>query len=369
MNDCGYVAPSWLKTEQEVTFKDVMYNNFSLKIGQILKINYPSESQGPDKTNTLSYDVLVQEQIGDTKHTTVYYNCIVAETFGGVADFLEYTFRPNLQDLLSFKLPQGPLKDSDLNKLLGSTVLIICLGGTAANPIIIGSVKNALLNKNPNYKDKIKDKKENGHFLNFSFNGITFNINKYGELFLNFFGPTNSQGVLRGSENDIEKGAQDPNNPNSNIIGDKNASNSFLKIDKKGDIIISANSSNDANKPNRFIKIQKDGTINITIDEKNSIQFKNNELKLNLNGGAALKLTDNDANATLLLGSATVKAAIADQMKILWANLKSQLDTWGAAHTHLSTAPATPSGPPVPPLICPPWNPSIESNKLKFPNG
>jgi len=366
MYDCGFVAPSWLTPEQQVSFKDVMYNNFNLKVGQILKINYPDETQNPDKTNTITYDVLVQEQINDTKHTTVYYNCTIIDQFGGVADFFEYTYRPNVQDLLSFKLPQGPLKDAQLNKLLGSMVLILCLGGTAANPIIIGGIKNALLNKNPDYKTKIKDKKENGHFLNFSFNGITFNINKFGELFLNFLGPTNSQGVLRGSENDIEKGASDPNNPNSNIVGDKKASNSFLKIDKTGDITVSSSNTNDPEKPNRFIKIQKDGKIIINIDEKNTIEFKEKQIEMKLDGGAGLKITDKEGNTTTLLGNAAVKAAIADHMKTLWNQLKGKADAFDA-HTH-STG-MGPSGPPTPMMQCPAWDPKIESNKLKFPDG
>jgi len=366
MNSTGYVAPSFLSTEQPVSFKDVMYNNFSLKVGQILKVNYPSESESPDKTNTITYDVLVQEQIGDTKHTTVYYSCPVSDFLGGVGDFFEYTLRPNVQDLLSFKLTQGPLKDAELSKLLGSMVLILCLGGTVANPIIIGGIKNALLNKNPNYKTKIKDKKDNGHFLNFSFNGITFNINKFGELFLNFFGPTNSQGVLRGSDNDIEKGASDPSNPNSNIIGDKNASNSFLKIDKKGDITVSASNTNDSEKPNRYIKIQKDGKIIVNIDDKNTIEFKEKQIEMKLDGGAGLKISDKDGNTTTLLGNAAVKAAIADHLKILWNQFKAKCD---AFDLHVHPTGMGPSGPPNPVLQCPAWDSKIESNKLKFPDG
>ena len=366
MQNNGYVAPSFLFTEQPISFKDVMYNNFSLKVGQILKINYPQDNDSSANTAIITYDVLVQEQLNENKHTTVYYNCPVLDMFGGVSDFLEYTLRPNVQDLMSFKLTQGPLKDSDLNKLLGSMVLILCIGATAANPIIVGGIKNVLLNKNPNYDTKIKDKKENGHFLNFSFNGITTSINKYGELFLNFFGPTNSQGILRGSSNDIEKGSTNSNNPNSNIVGDPKASNSFLKIDKKGDITVSANATDDVNKPNRYIKIQKDGKIIINIDEKNTIEFKEKQIELKLDGGAGLKISDKDGNTTTLLGNAGVKAAIADHLKTLWTQFKAKADLFDA-HTHPTGM--GPSGPPTPMLQAPAWDSKIESNKLKFPDG
>lgn len=367
MNNSGVMPPSWLNMGQPVSFKDIFYNNFSLKVGQIIKVNYPDEKQNAN-TNVITYDVLAQDQVEDTRHTTIYYKCPIMNTFGGTADYTNYTLRPNVEDLLSFKLQNGPLKDSDFKKLLGSCVLLLCLGGTAANPVIIGSLKNPFLNQNPDYDKTLKESKNNGHFFKFSFNGINFDINKFGEMKLNFFGPTNSQGVLRGSSNDTEKGGLNNDDPNANIVGDQKASGSFIKIDKKGDITISSNASGDPEKPNRLIKIQKDGTISVKVDDKNALELKENQLQLQLNGGAALKISDKDAGATLLLGSATVKAAIADHMKQLWTNLKSQLDAFGF-HTHPTTAPGSPTGVPAPPLTCPPWDPTIESNKVKFPDG
>lgn len=367
MNNSGVIPPSWISIGQPTNFRDVFYNNFSLKVGQIIKINYPDDKQNSN-TNNITYDVITQDQFDDTRHTTVFSNCSMMNVFGGVADYTNYTLRPNIEDLLSFKLKDGPLKDTDFKKLLGSSVLLLCLGGAASNPIIIGSLKNPFLNQNPNYNKELKESKDKGHHLQFSFNGINFDINKFGEMKLNFFGPTNSQGVLRGSANDTEKGGVNNDDPNSSITGDTKASGSFIQIDKKGDITISSNASGDPEKPTRLIKITKDGTISVKVDDKNSLELKENQLHLQLQGGEALKVTDKDAAATLLLGSATVKAAIADQMKVLWANLKGQLDAFGF-HVHPTTAPGSPTGVPTPPLTCPAWDPSIESNKLKFPNG
>lgn len=367
MSDSGVTVPSWLALGKTPNFKDIVYNNFSLKVGQVIKINYPDPAQTNSSTIT-TYDVLVQEQYNDSRHTTVYNKCALMDIFGGVADYSDFTLRANVEDLLSFKLKNGPLKESDFKKLLGSAVLLLCLGGTAANPIIVGGIKNPFFNQNPNYNKSLKNSKDLGHHLLKAFNGVSVDINKLGEFKLNFFGPTNSQGVLRGSAKDTEKGGVNNSDPNSSIVGDEKASGSFVQIDKKGDITISANASGDATKPNRVVKIQKDGTITVKVDDKNVLELKENQLQLQLQGGATLKLSDKDAGATLLLGNAAVKAAIADQMKILWGNLKGQLDAFGL-HVHPTTAPGSPTGTPTPPLVCPAWNPSIESNHLKFPNG
>src|SRR5271166_895280 len=156
-------------------------NNMVLRIGEVVAILYPSDSNNVSGKYT-EYRVLVSERNGTSHGATRYYgNCYVGSLFGGVADFMTYTLRPSTQSDLN-----------DFNVGLGSKVLLLCANGDEAQSIIIGGVRDST--SHPPNPD---DSQDLGHHLDFVFNGVKGNINKDGEFSLIFNGATDPNGELK----------------------------------------------------------------------------------------------------------------------------------------------------------------------------
>lgn len=223
----GFVVPSWMSLDSNDDFDQFVNNNFSLKIGQVVKINYPDDKNG---FKTITYDVMVNDK-SDAYNQVLLFNCQVIDKFGGLADFATYTLRANDKDING--LTSNQVKSSEL---LGSYVIVGLIDGSAASPIILGGVPYIDL---PKDSDRKVPKKDDGHNLKFVFNGINVEINKDGELNLVKNGPTNPDGTL-----------------NTDISDDKQKG-SFVKIDKDGNITMSANEKN------IFIINKKDKKITI----------------------------------------------------------------------------------------------------------
>ncbi len=102
------------------------------------------------------------------------------------------------------------------------------------------------------------------------------------------------------------------------------------------------------------VTIKNGGVVEVTYDD-----------------GITLTLEGKDGDAKLTLGDGAKHVAIVEALQTLWTSLKSTLDVWGGAggHTHLSAAPGSPTGPPVPPLSTPAWDTSINSTKVSIPDG
>lgn len=269
------VIPSYFKADQPSNFNDFTNNNFSLKIGQIIKANYPNVDK--DKNSFITYDVMVNDQQDSQQYNVIYYDCMPMQLFGSAADYFEYTLRANIadgqkkDDLLTKGAALELSNDSEVKKLLGATVIIACVGGDASNAVIIGALPSFFLEQNTKYEQQSK---EDGKFLKFSFNGIYVNINDDGELIIKRNGPTKSDAEL---DTDSDGGKEEN-------IG------SLIQIDKEGSVIISAgvndDDSEDAVKPQikmtkegnvsvvtpkAEITIDKDGVVNVTAEKMNII--------------------------------------------------------------------------------------------------
>lgn len=105
-------------------------------------------------------------------------------------------------------------------------------------------------------------------------------------------------------------------------------------------------------------------SIKLSYLKKHSIELKDGEIEIKLSDGAGLKITGKDGDAETVLGDGGVKAAIADHLKDFYGNLKSYIE---GAMVPTGMGPSgtiqVGSGP------APSWDSSIESTKLKFPDG
>ncbi len=271
--------------------------DFALKTGQVIEIIYPEEKRkrikGKNTFYPILYTVMVEDRDDFGRNQNIYFNCMVADNFGGTADYLDYTLRPNPIGQTGGDLLGSPDKVKK-EILLGSYVLILCVNGNKMNSIIVSGIKSyqAPLRDGNTYKEA---KKEDGHHLKFSFNGVDVGINQLGELDITYNGPNDQTGKLLSKT------------PAGDSVDSKSVG-SFVKINKSGDITVSANTTGDKTSPDNFVQIKKDGTINVFADkvnmgDKNSLDYialstkVDNELK-------SIQAELKKIQATLLSGTA-----------------------------------------------------------------
>jgi phage gp45-like len=332
------VFPSYFKIDKPADALDFLSNNITLKVGQVVKANFPDASK--NKNSFITYDVFYSEQQGKEIYNNIAYDCTPVQVFGSAADYVEFSYRANVSedgnqdDVLTEGAVIDLSSNDDAKKLMGAAVLIAFLGGDTSNGIILGAVPNFFLDKNKQYTFQSKDI---GKFFNFAFNGIKVNINNDGELLLVVNGPTLDEGKLDTDASDKKK------------VG------SFIKINKEGEIIISTTTKTeeedgfikppDVDKADNKITIKKDGSIEIKIDDKSSF---------------TLKKTDKDAELTL--GDGAKSVAVAEELKDLYGKLKDYIE---GAKVPTGMGPSgtiqAGSGP------APSWNDNIVSNKMKLP--
>ncbi len=116
------------------------------------------------------------------------------------------------------------------------------------------------------------------------------------------------------------------------------------------------------------IVLDTDGTIWLINKGSHTIHLKDGEVEIKLNGGAGLTLTGSGSNATTVFGDGGVVAAIADHLQTFYGTFAGIFDS----HTHTTTATVSAGSPGVvAPTVTPfpAWLSSINSSKLKFPDG
>lgn len=341
------IVPSFMQFSQSADFGDMVDRNMTIKVGQVIKANFPKQEDGSDPA-FITYDVMVNDKMSGSTGNNIYYDCLPAQMFGSAADYLEYSIRTNVKAGTSDKdlekediLTGGKYIGKDeAPKLMGATVLIACVGGSSSNAVILAFLPSGRISENKNYKPQ---EEKNGKFLKFNFNGINVDINNDGELFLQRKGPTDSFGALTGKD-DSEKSSN------------KDAANSFVKINKAGEILISTTAKEDAQEAS-----SEDIDNLILIDKKGNITIK-------IDGGKGISLKNKDSNAEFTLGDGAKTVAIAEELQQLYSQLKAQLDSF-ANHTHTGTAGPFPvtTVPGLPPLQVPSWNDAISSKRMKVP--
>lgn len=113
-----------------------------------------------------------------------------------------------------------------------------------------------------------------------------------------------------------------------------------------------------------FVHLKPDGhEIEVSLEgAKHVLTIGPNKLELKLDSGASIKLEGKDANAKATLGDGAVKVTIADNFKT-WYD--SQVKVWMQTHVHPDGMGGTGPSPNPPPT----WDTTMESTKLKIPNG
>lgn len=175
----GTVIPSYFGAEtMGTTTAPNSFGNVALRQGEVRAIIYPNDPKNLSKT-VVEYHVAVQVRDGTGPAAIVNYpNCQVANLFGGTADRLRYTYRPQTHE---------PEKRQVLSD--GSKVMVLCINGETRRAYIVGGLN----------EDTTPEKAEDGHNLRFEFNGVQVTINKDGELQARFRGATKIDGTLADS--------------------------------------------------------------------------------------------------------------------------------------------------------------------------
>ena len=161
------------------------HDNLQLMIGEVKEVIEPDSDRSLSRLRK-EYMVDVQYSDGSGPVTTVTFpNCTVSTLFGGKADHFRYGLRADAN------IPEGKKVSTT-----GSKVLLLCVLGNSTQAYILGGISD----------DELADLP--GHNLDFSFNGISFNISDNGEAHFEFKGPTKVDGTL-----DSDRGASDSAGP------------------------------------------------------------------------------------------------------------------------------------------------------------
>jgi len=225
----GSVLNSALLSQEDaemVSAHNATYKNFGLKAGIVTKV-YESDDESNLSKLGPEYDVLVIEQDADRSISAIQYkNCIMADTFGSIADFFEYKLRAQTKE-------EG---DSGRNpeKQNGAIVLMLCLDGASEKGIILKALKH------PSRKETL-DKDKDIHMQG-EFNGLNVTVDKDGAFKLTFKGPRDNDGEY--SKKDKEAGT-------------------FLEIDKAGNVALDMNNDKETS-----VKVSKEDEKITTTSEK-----------------------------------------------------------------------------------------------------
>ena len=183
----GTVIPHYLSVKNTSVADGLgMDGDSFLKIGEVKRIVWPGSKEAREGQRFIEYDVLAEFNDNDSLvgGGRLYPNCSTIDSFGGLADLTNWTYRED---------PTIPKSDPNNNLVpgYGSKVILLCVGGKTTRPLIIGGVRDG--------QDKSETKKtaaDLGHHLHWVFNGIDIFINDSGELTLTYKGKTKNDGTL-----------------------------------------------------------------------------------------------------------------------------------------------------------------------------
>lgn len=283
------IIPSYFKAESRGKVQvGESLNSVALRVGEVKEIIYPEDQLSISKA-WVEYTVEVTQRNGTgTASSTLFHGCVVSQLFGGHADQFRYTLRKDDKK-------NGNDKKGGVG--VGSKVLLLCINGTRSNPVIIGGLPDV------EFKDKDKQKKDDGHNLFFEFNGVKFGINKDGELQLQFTGSRKVDG--------------EPEDNN-----DEDAQPTTLAINKDGDFSIS------------------------TKDEKQLLRIEHKDKKIRIKGDTKViidcqkvHLGAEDPSDALALASKCMEEL--KKLKDWQSGMKTKFDN----HTHIVSGIATAGSP------------------------
>lgn len=199
------VFPSSLvqhRDDSEHNLLSKISNDTTLKLGVVLEVIEANSKDNQTKQGP-EYHVMVIEQ-HKTKgiNSAIYKNCVALDSFGGAADYLQFTRRAPTD--------RKKVKDkATMKSQNGSIVLLLCLDGSSETGIIVGALPHPA-------KSKVLTPDKQTH-LEGEFNGLNWEINKDGELTITFKSATNNDGKPQ----------------------DEQAGGSNIKIEKDGSVELS----------------------------------------------------------------------------------------------------------------------------------
>jgi hypothetical protein len=227
------IIPSHLQTRgvgEAVAFDDT-YGKVMLVEGEIKTIIYPEDPDSRTK-KFVEYHVLAQVRANGTAVTMLVRNCLPINHLAGLADSSFQLYRADT--------PQpGPSTDEASTSALGfgSKVLLLHLGGSSAEPIIVGGIRDE--------RDTDVGRKALGVHMQWRYNGVEVKINDDGSWSVTRLGPTTPTGDF-----DPERGAESEANGTS------------VEVNAEGTIKVST--PDDAQ---TVVIDHKAGTITITGDQ------------------------------------------------------------------------------------------------------
>lgn len=241
-------------------------NNGVLRAGEIIAIIYP-EDTGSRSKRFIEYDVLVDQRENGSMASKLYKNCILVNDIAGFAD-------KSFQTLRIDDTQKSKGEDRLIESTYGSKVLLLCVNGDTSSAVILSGARDA--------KDSDLGKKEMGHHMSYTFNGVTFQINKDGSCYLTCNGATKSDSTL---------------SPQA----DKDGVGTSVKIEANGNWVVATKDNQQS------IKIDhKAGTIQI--DSKNELDLVSDKIRLG-----------KDAAEQMVLGNTLVSlmGQILDQIAVI----------------------------------------------------
>lgn len=177
------VLPSSLlskRDEKQSSFSNRLFNNNGLKMGVVLEVLDLEHEENKSDTVVEYHVMAIEQEASFGINSTIYKNCVAVDSFGGIADFFQFTRRAPLDK-------ETVKKDADINNQEGTIVLMLCLDGNAEKAIIIGQL--------PNPSRKINLDKEKEHHAEGEFNGLRYSVDKDGAFTITFKGATDEDGI------------------------------------------------------------------------------------------------------------------------------------------------------------------------------
>ena len=260
------------RDEKEFDFSKKVFGNTYLRLGVVLEALPISSERNISKLGP-EYDVMAIEQEGGSgSNTTIYKNCISADSFGGMADYFQFTHRPSSNPKEAKR--KGSLKDQK-----GAIVLLLCLDGNSEKALILKSIHN------PSRSVVLTDDKE--HHLEGEFNGLNWSVDRDGALKIEFKSATEADGTPM----------------------DEAAGGSLFKIEKDGSVEITDQPTiegTDRGDMVDFEKIRLDKTeMTIEVESREDMSFTTDE-NVNIVAGSALDVSLGSNLIMAAEGSATI---------------------------------------------------------------
>ncbi len=307
--DDNTVIPSW-QGLRPAGFAEASshFDNNSLRQGEVKAIVLPEAEESISK-KYIEYTVEIQQRDSTGPGaTTLYYGCLLMNMFGGAADKLTFTLRPDA-------------KGNASGIGTGSKVLLLCMNGETSKAWIIGGVRS----------DAGQEKEAAGHNLLFEFNGVRAIINKDGAFEINFNGATTAKGELA-------EGVE------------KSKGGSFVQLNKDGDLtfahddqtlILNHKEQSWRMKAKKAISEETDGEWS-AIAQKTGYLAGKQSLDLQSEGtitatGKNVKIGSDSAKEHLVLGD-TYRQGESQLMQAMLTNLQTMSTTLQTLMSAVTTA-------------------------------